>query len=99
MDEGIKENITDAVEEFSVDKDIYVAYDREKEKERIHRTDVLMAEEKGIKKGMEEGIKEGSKQKSVEIAKNLLKNNIDLIIISESTGLSEKEIKELQNEL
>ena len=91
MDEGIKENITDAVEEFSVDKDIYVAYGREKEKERIHRTDVLMAEEKGLK--------EGAKQKSIEIAKSMLNDNIDINTIIKYTKLSEKEIKELQNKL
>ena len=89
MDEGIKENITDAVEEFSVDKEIYVAYDREKEKERIHRTDVLMAKD--------EGLKEGAKNEKIEIAKNMLKNNIDISIISNCTNLPVKEIKKLQN--
>ena len=84
MEDNIKENITDAVEEFSLDKDIYVAYDREKEKERIHRTDVLIAEEKG------------AKQKSIEIAKNLLKNNVDIEIIINSTGLSKQEIEKLK---
>ena len=87
MDEGIKENITDAVEEFSVDKDIYVAYDREKEKERIHRTDVLIAEEKG------------AKNEKIEIAKSMLNDNIDINTIIKYTKLSEKEIKELQNKL
>ena len=49
----------------------------------------------GEKKGREEGLKEGEKNKSIEIAKNMLKLNIDINIISQSTGLTINEIKEL----
>ncbi len=51
--------------------------------------------EKGEKIGIEKGIKEGEKQKAINIAKNLLKQNIDLNVIVISTGLSIEEIKEL----
>ena len=47
--------------------------------------------------GKEEGLKEGEKNKSIEIAKNMLKLNIDINIISQSTGLSVKEIEELKD--
>ena len=87
MDEGIKENITDAVEEFSVDKDIYVYYDREKEMEKIHRTDVLIAKE--------EGVKEGINSSKIEIAKKMLKDNVDINTISKYTNLSIDDIKSL----
>ncbi|HIU39736.1 MAG TPA: Rpn family recombination-promoting nuclease/putative transposase [Candidatus Aphodocola excrementigallinarum] len=49
----------------------------------------------GIKKGIEEGIKKGTLKKQKEIAKNLLKEGIDIKIISSSTGLSIDEIKKL----
>ncbi|MBR2998012.1 MAG: hypothetical protein IKF37_02910, partial [Bacilli bacterium] len=45
----------------------------------------------------EKGISQGIEQKAEEIAKKLLKNNVDLDIIANSTGLSKKQIKELQN--
>ena len=45
----------------------------------------------------EKGISQGIEQKAEEIAKKLLKNNADLDIIANSTGLSKKQIKELQN--
>ena len=59
--------------------------------------------EKGIKEGIKEGIKkgvkegkiEGKREQSISIAKSLLKNNIDIGIISESTGLSIKELEML----
>ena len=55
--------------------------------------------EKGRKEGKEEGIKEGreegAKQKSFDIAKRMLEKGIDIETISELTGLTEKEISEL----
>ena len=44
----------------------------------------------------EEGREEGLKEKSIEIAKNMLKLNIDINIISQSTGLSVEEINKLK---
>ena len=43
-------------------------------------------------KGKEEGLKE----KSIEIAKNMLKDNVDINIISKYSGLSIDEIKDLK---
>lgn len=62
---------------------------------------------KGLKQGKEQGIQEGKaqglqegkvqgkKESQIEIAKNMLKENMDIAIISKLTGLSEVEIKEL----
>ena len=54
---------------------------------------------KGHKEGKEEGLKEGRaegvKQNSFDIAKRMLENGIDIGTISELTGLTEKEISEL----
>ena len=56
--------------------------------------------ERGIKKGLEQGLEQGKKegqlQEKKKIATSLLKNNIDINIISESTGLTLKEIEELK---
>ena len=45
--------------------------------------------------GREEGREEGAKQKSFDIAKRMLEKGIDIGTISELTGLTEKEISEL----
>ena len=52
--------------------------------------------QKGLQKGIEKGKKEGAKQEKILIAKNLL-DVLDDETISNKTGLSLKEIKELRN--
>ena len=52
--------------------------------------------EQGIKKGIEQGIEQGQKSEKISIAKNLLKLNIDIENVSKATGLSIKELEELQ---
>ncbi|MEO7310788.1 MAG: Rpn family recombination-promoting nuclease/putative transposase [Chitinophagaceae bacterium] len=49
----------------------------------------------GLKEGIEEGIKEGIREKAMEVALKLKKMGIPLSIISESTGLTEKETEDL----
>ena len=52
--------------------------------------------ERGMKKGIEQGIEQGENNKTIEIAKNLLKENIDINVISSTTGLSKEEIEKLK---
>ena len=49
--------------------------------------------ENSIKKELRE---EGHKEEKIEIAKNLLKNKVDISIIASSTGLTENEINSLK---
>ena len=51
--------------------------------------------EDGWNRGKKEGIKEGIKENKLSFAKRILEKNIDINVISECTGLSEKEIKTL----
>ena len=51
--------------------------------------------EMGKEEGLKEGREEGAKQKSCDIAKRMLEKGIDIETISELTGLTEKEISEL----
>lgn len=51
--------------------------------------------EDGWNRGKKEGIKEGIKENKLSFAKRMLEKNIDINVISECTGLSEKEIKTL----
>ena len=48
--------------------------------------------------GLNDGIKEGISQRNIEIAKKLLKKNVDINIISETTGLSLEEIDTLNKQ-
>ena len=49
----------------------------------------------GFNTGKEEGRKEGKKEKQIEIAKKMLKENMDINLISKLTSLTENEIRKL----
>lgn len=53
--------------------------------------------EEGIQEGRQEGIQEGSKDTKFNLTKNMLEANISINKIMKSTGLSKKEIKEINN--
>ncbi len=52
---------------------------------------------KGIKKGKEIGKKEGIEIGKIQVAKKLLESGLDISLIVKSTGLSEKQIKDIHN--
>lgn len=52
--------------------------------------------EQGIEKGKNEGLKIGKKIRSIEIAKEMLKENLDLAVISKVTGLNSDELKNIK---
>jgi predicted transposase/invertase (TIGR01784 family) len=47
--------------------------------------------------GVNRGVAQGRLQEKIDIAKSLLKNNVDINVISISTGLTIDEINELKN--
>ena len=52
-----------------------------------------IGKKEGLKEGLDKGLKEGERNKSIEIAKNMLKDNVDINIISKYSGLSVEEIE------
>jgi len=71
-------------------------YQRKVENKMLEISLLDTAKIEGKMEGKIEGIEEGEKLAKIEIAKNLLKQNIDLNIISISTGLSIQEIDKLK---
>lgn len=53
--------------------------------------------EQGIKEGIKEGIQQGIEKNSLEIAEKLLKNNIPLEIIHQTTGISIEKLQSLHD--
>jgi predicted transposase/invertase (TIGR01784 family) len=51
--------------------------------------------EKGKEEGREEGIEEGRRQQAEAIARSLLERGLDMALITQTTGLSEKQVKQL----
>ena len=54
-----------------------------------------IAREEGREEGLKEGLDKGLKEGKIEIAKNMLKEGLDINLISKLSGLSVKEIEEL----
>ena len=83
----MKKVVNDLID-LSNDSDVISAY--EKEKIEKYAFDVALKEKEA------KGKKEGKKEEKIEIAKNLLNENIDINIISKTTGLSLDEINNLK---
>jgi predicted transposase/invertase (TIGR01784 family) len=87
----MKKVVNDLID-LSNDSDVISAY--EKEKIEKYAFDVALKEKEA--KGKKIGIEFGKKEEKIEIAKNLLNENIDINIISKTTGLSLEEINNLK---
>lgn len=68
----------------------------EEDEKLILNTEKSISFNEGKEEGIEEGIEEGKKEKQREIAQSLIAHNIDINIISETTGLSIAEIEQLR---
>ena len=102
------ENIYKKVEEYNSDLDLMGAYDWEWHQKELKRLEIRDAKKEAIKEGLKEGREEGrveglkegreegSQNKALEIAKNMLKENMDINLISKITGLSLNKINELK---
>ena len=51
----------------------------------------------GMRDGMKDGMKDGEEKGKKEIAKNMLKENMPIEVISKLTGLSQEEIEKLKD--
>ena len=96
MDEYVKE-----AEEVSFEGGVGEAYDKEWAlRDQGYRDGLSQGKAEGFSQGKvegkAEGISEGKNERNIEIAKNLLKNKVDISIIVSSTGLSEEEINSLK---
>ena len=71
----------------------------EEDGENIYNSRLKLAEEKaiqrGLEKGLEQGLEKGIKSSSIKIAKEMLKDNINIDKISLYTNLSIEEIKNI----
>ena len=98
--ESIMEEYVKDAKRASMEDDVVGLYDKELHEEKLRITELEEAREKGIatgmKQGMAAGIAKGKKESILETAKNMLKDNLDIEMISKYTGLSEEEINNLK---
>ena len=82
------EEIYDKMKKYNDEMDVMGAYDWEFHQKELKRQE--------IKDATEAALKEGIEQEKISTAKNLLKKNIDINIISEVTGMTIEEINKLK---
>lgn len=98
--EKIMEEYIDEAKILSMDDDLWFAYEtariNKKYKEQKEWELKHYALKEGEEKGIKEGMKEGKKVSQQEIAKNMLKDNVQIENIIKYTGLTEEEINKLK---
>ena len=87
----------DIATQITWSQDELEVYDYVMMKEMEEVSALNTAEEKGIKKGKEIGVIEGELKAKLEIARNALKNSVDIDTIVAITGLERRIIEKLQN--
>jgi predicted transposase/invertase (TIGR01784 family) len=89
----------DKLKYLRCDREIRELYDAKRKTELNKNTDIIIAKEEGLKQGKEEGLKqgkeEGLKQGKEEMARNMLKEGLDINLILKISGLTIEEIKKL----
>ena len=93
------ERIKKDVKELNEDVE-FVKFLSEEDEERLYVNSVKKDEydkgkKVGIEQGVVQGIEQGIEQEKINTAKNMLKENIGIDIISKVTGLSIEEIQKL----
>ena len=95
MDEYVKE-----AEEVSFEGGVGEAYDKEWAlRDQGYRDGLsqgkIEGRAQGLSQGLSQGISQGINKRNIEIARNMLKDNLAIDVISKYTGLSIEEIKSL----
>ena len=86
----------DIINQMSMDEKEWNLYISRQRAIWDYNTGMRTAREKGLEEGIKEGIKEGAKQERLEIAKNMLRKELDIQTIKDTTGLTKEEIEKLK---
>ena len=88
------------IEVVSPEKDAEMVYNtlREEAMEEGLKEGIKEGLEKGIEQGIKQGIEQGIEQGKLETAKKLLENDVELSIISASTGIPIEKLTKLKSE-
>ena len=92
------ESVAKKISKLSKEEEMQGIYLKEEQEAFIRDQIRAYAMADGRKEGRKEGREEGALNKQKEIVKNLLKEGVDIKIISTSTGLSVEEIEKLRSE-
>lgn len=94
-----KDKFLNTVRELNEDEKVVKDWMWEENDKLRYYNDLKASEEQGIEQGIEKGIEQGIEDKSKEVVINMLNKNMDYETISEISGKTIKEIKEIENDI
>ncbi|MGL9762788.1 MAG: Rpn family recombination-promoting nuclease/putative transposase [Wolbachia sp.] len=95
-DENLRKMVgNDELNQYNWSEEERFTYNQDKKREDNNLSCLNQKFDESIEKGMEKGMEKGK----IEVARNLLKAGISIDIISQTTGLPQAEIKQLQEEI
>lgn len=83
---------------FLQDKIERRAYEQREKAIRDYYSYMNAFKEEGLQQGLEQGMQKGLYQQAIQTAKNMLKDKVDIKLISKYTNLSVEEIKKINEE-
>lgn len=72
------------------------AYEQREKAIRDYYSYMSAFKEEGLQQGLQEGIQQGLYQQAIQTAKNMLKDKVDIKLISKYTNLSIEEINKIK---
>lgn len=97
LDEKEVNRLMEAMIEMSNDGFILHEWQKDKMDALVKQNEMEGAKQEGIEQGIKQGIEKGIMENKIEIAKNMLKENMDIQTISRLTTLTETDIQKLKN--
>ena len=82
---------------IDLSKDVFILHEWEKEK--LDELVRITAEENAIKRGLEQGLIQGIEQEKIKTVSEMLKENLDVDLISKITKLSKEEVLNIKNSI
>ena len=89
----------DELEKISKDKELRRVAELREKAIRDEKNGLRHAREEGVKEGIKEGMKQGMEKKIEEVTKRMLKLNIPMQDIINTTDLTEKEILNIKKSI
>ena len=94
-----KDKFLNTVRELNEDEKVVKDWMWEENDKLRYYNDLEASKEQGIEQGIKQGIEQGIEDKSKEVVINMLNKNMDYETISEISGKTIEEIKEIENDI
>src|SRR5574344_919080 len=97
-EDKILEKVASEMINYSMDKHMIGLYDKDEVDEKLYNTRISAAKKEGMEEGIQKGMEQGMQEDKMLMAKKMLKENIDVNVISKITGINLTDIDKLKED-